>query len=55
MKTNGRVVCLYEPFVKARLASGLCQVDLAIEKVFPKTIRTKFPWAMHFPSSYVFQ
>lgn len=31
------------------------KVDLAIEKVFPKQIRTKFPWAMHFPSSYVFE
>jgi len=53
-----RVVCLCELFVKAALSCillALRQVDLAIEKVFPKTIRTKFPWAMHFPSSYVFQ
>eukprot|EP00434_Breviolum_minutum_P033859 symbB.v1.2.029958.t1/scaffold3328.1/size58959/3 len=43
-------------YMDPRITVAWCKkVDLAIEKVFPKTIRTKFPWAMHFPSSYVFQ
>merc|ERR1712166_558804 len=29
------------------------KVDLPIEVVFPRTVRTKFPWAMHFKSDYV--
>lgn len=43
-------------YMDPRITVAWCKkVDLAIEKVFPKTIRTKFPWAMHFPSSYVFE
>lgn len=38
-----------------RISVSWCKkVDLAIERVFPRTVRTKFPWAMHFKSSYQF-
>lgn len=43
-------------YMDPRITVAWCKkVDLSIEKVFPKTIRTKFPWAMHFPSSYCFE
>jgi len=42
-------------YMDPRITVAWCkQVDLAIERVFPRTIRTKFPWAMHFPSTYKF-
>jgi len=42
-------------YMDPRITVAFCKkADLAIEKVFPRTVRTKFPWAMHFPSSYVF-
>jgi DNA topoisomerase-1 len=42
-------------YMDPRISVSWCkQVDLAIERVFPRTVRTKFPWAMHFKSSYQF-
>jgi len=42
-------------YMDPRITVSWCkQVDLAIERVFPRTIRTKFPWAMHFKSTYRF-
>merc|ERR1712139_125368 len=42
-------------YMDPRITVAWCKtVDLAIEKVFPRTVRTKFPWAMHFPSTYQF-
>jgi DNA topoisomerase-1 len=42
-------------YMDPRITVAWCKkVDLAIERVFPRTTRTKFPWAMHFPSKYVF-
>merc|ERR1719293_483105 len=39
-------------YMDPRITVAWCkQVDLAIERVFPRTIRTKFPWAMHFKST----
>jgi hypothetical protein len=29
-------------------------VELPIEKVFPRTLRDKFPWAMGVPSEFKF-
>lgn len=43
-------------YMDPRITVSWCkQVDLAIEKVFPRTTRTKFPWAMHFKSTYRFE
>jgi len=43
-------------YMDPRITVAWCKkVDLAIERVFPKTVRTKFPWAMHFKSTYVFE
>lgn len=42
-------------YMDPRISVAWCKkVDLAIERVFPRTVRTKFPWAMHFKSTYVF-
>jgi len=42
-------------YMDPRISVAWCKkVDLAIERVFPRTVRTKFPWAMHFKSSYQF-
>mmetsp|Transcript_81742 Transcript_81742/g.263839 ORF Transcript_81742/g.263839 Transcript_81742/m.263839 type:complete len:191 (+) Transcript_81742:2-574(+) len=42
-------------YMDPRITVAFCKKsDLAIERVFPRTIRTKFPWAMHFPSTYEF-
>jgi DNA topoisomerase-1 len=42
-------------YMDPRISVSWCKkVDLAIERVFPRTVRTKFPWAMHFKSSYQF-
>uniref|UniRef100_A0A7S2QFU8 DNA topoisomerase I n=1 Tax=Zooxanthella nutricula TaxID=1333877 RepID=A0A7S2QFU8_9DINO len=42
-------------YMDPRITVAWCkQVDLAIERVFPRTVRTKFPWAMHFKSTYRF-
>merc|ERR1719382_570137 len=42
-------------YMDPRITVAWCkQVDLEIEKVFPRTTRTKFPWAMHFKSTYNF-
>mmetsp|Transcript_48719 Transcript_48719/g.86569 ORF Transcript_48719/g.86569 Transcript_48719/m.86569 type:complete len:382 (-) Transcript_48719:280-1425(-) len=42
-------------YMDPRITVAWCKkVDLAIEKVFPRTVRTKFPWAMHFKSHYQF-
>merc|ERR1719310_2671161 len=42
-------------YMDPRITVAWCKkVDLQIERVFPRTTRTKFPWAMHFPSKYVF-
>jgi DNA topoisomerase-1 len=42
-------------YMDPRITVAWCKkVDLSIERVFSRTIRTKFPWAMHFKSSYVF-
>lgn len=42
-------------YMDPRITVAWCkQVDLAIERVFPRTTRTKFPWAMHFKSTYRF-
>jgi len=42
-------------YMDPRITVSWCkQVDLSIERVFPRTIRTKFPWAMHFKSTYRF-
>jgi len=42
-------------YMDPRITVAWCKkVDLSIERVFPRTVRTKFPWAMHFPSTYKF-
>lgn len=42
-------------YMDPRISVAWCKkVDMPIEKIFPRTVRTKFPWAMHFKSSYVF-
>jgi len=42
-------------YMDPRITVAWCKkVDLSIERVFSRTIRTKFPWAMHFKSTYVF-
>jgi DNA topoisomerase-1 len=42
-------------YMDPRISVAFCKkVDLPIEKVFPRTVRTKFPWAMHFSSTYIF-
>jgi len=42
-------------YMDPRITVAWCKkVDLAIERVFPRTVRTKFPWAMHAPSKYLF-
>merc|ERR1712050_257021 len=42
-------------YMDPRITVAWCKkVDLAIERVFPRTVRTKFPWAMHFKSEYKF-
>jgi len=42
-------------YMDPRITVAWCKkVDLSIERVFSRTIRTKFPWAMHFKSSYLF-
>jgi len=42
-------------YMDPRITVAWCKkVDLAIEKAFPLTTRTKFPWAMHFTSQYAF-
>jgi DNA topoisomerase-1 len=42
-------------YMDPRITVSWCkQVDLSIERVFPRTVRTKFPWAMHFKSTYKF-
>jgi DNA topoisomerase-1 len=42
-------------YMDPRITVSWCKkVDLAIERVFPRTVRTKFPWAMHFKSVYQF-
>jgi len=42
-------------YMDPRITVSWCKkVDLAIERVFSRTIRTKFPWAMHFSSTYKF-
>merc|ERR1711920_51794 len=42
-------------YMDPRITVAWCKkVDLAIERVFPRTVRTKFPWAMHFKGSYQF-
>jgi DNA topoisomerase-1 len=42
-------------YMDPRITVAWCKkVDLAIERVFSRTIRTKFPWAMHFKSTYKF-
>jgi len=59
MKEDNKTVSLGTSkinYMDPRISVAWCKkVDLAIEKVFPRTARTKFPWAMHFPSSYLFQ
>eukprot|EP00747_Dinoflagellata_sp_TGD_P211247 gnl/TRDRNA2_/TRDRNA2_84451_c0_seq4.p1 gnl/TRDRNA2_/TRDRNA2_84451_c0~~gnl/TRDRNA2_/TRDRNA2_84451_c0_seq4.p1 ORF type:complete len:771 (+),score=215.04 gnl/TRDRNA2_/TRDRNA2_84451_c0_seq4:66-2378(+) len=42
-------------YMDPRITVSWCKkVGLAIERVFPRTLRTKFPWAMHFKSTYQF-
>jgi len=42
-------------YMDPRISVAWCKkVDLSIERVFPRTVRTKFPWAMHFKSTYEF-
>lgn len=42
-------------YMDPRITVAWCKkVDLSIERVFSRTIRTKFPWAMHFKSTYAF-
>jgi len=42
-------------YMDPRISVSWCKkVDLSIERVFPRTVRTKFPWAMHFKSTYCF-
>jgi len=59
MKEDNKTVALGTSkmnYMDPRITVAWCKkVDLAIEKVFPRTIRTKFPWAMHFPSTYEFK
>mmetsp|Transcript_71408 Transcript_71408/g.165125 ORF Transcript_71408/g.165125 Transcript_71408/m.165125 type:complete len:905 (+) Transcript_71408:58-2772(+) len=58
MKEENKTVSLTTSkvnYMDPRITVAWCKkVDLAIEKVFPRTVRTKFPWAMHFKSSYQF-
>mmetsp|Transcript_98783 Transcript_98783/g.274923 ORF Transcript_98783/g.274923 Transcript_98783/m.274923 type:complete len:762 (+) Transcript_98783:98-2383(+) len=58
MKEDNKTVSLSTSkvnYMDPRITVAWCKkVDLAIEKVFPRTVRTKFPWAMHFKSSYMF-
>jgi len=58
MKEDNKTVSLGTSkvnYMDPRITVAWCKkVDLQIEKVFPRTIRTKFPWAMHFKSSYLF-
>lgn len=43
-------------YMDPRISVAWCKkVDLAIERVFPRTVRSKFPWAMHFKSTYEFE
>jgi len=43
-------------YMDPRISVSWCKkVDLSIEVVFPRTVRTKFPWAMHFKSTYQFE
>jgi len=59
MKDDNKTVSLGTSkmnYMDPRISVGWCKkVDLAIEKVFPRTVRTKFPWAMHFPMTYDFK
>jgi DNA topoisomerase-1 len=42
-------------YMDPRISVAFCKrVDLPIEKVFAKTIRNKFPWAMHTKSDWMF-
>lgn len=42
-------------YMDPRITVAWCKMtDLAIEKVFPRMIMSKFPWAMHFKSTYRF-
>jgi len=58
MKEDNKTVSLGTSkvnYMDPRITVAWCKkVDLAIEKVFPRTVRTKFPWAMHFKSTYQF-
>lgn len=58
MKEDNKTVSLGTSkvnYMDPRITVAWCKkVDLAIEKVFPRTVRTKFPWAMHFKATYQF-
>ena len=42
-------------YMDPRISVAFCKKhELPIEKVFPGTVRTKFPWAMHAPMNYNF-
>jgi DNA topoisomerase I len=42
-------------YMDPRISVAFCKkFELPIEKVFPKTIRQKFPWAMHTKSTWLF-
>jgi DNA topoisomerase-1 len=42
-------------YMDPRITVAWCKkVELPIEKVFPKTLREKFPWAMGVPSTFAF-
>jgi DNA topoisomerase-1 len=42
-------------YMDPRISVAFCKrVDLPIERVFAKTIRNKFPWAMHTKSDWMF-
>jgi len=59
MKEDNKTVALGTSkmsYMDPRITVAWCKkVDLAIEKVFPRTVLSKFPWAMHFSSQYSFK
>lgn len=58
MKDDNKTVSLGTSkvnYMDPRISVAFCKKrELQIEKIFPKSTRIKFPWAMHFPSTYEF-
>lgn len=58
MKDDNKTVSLGTSkvnYMDPRISVAFCKKrELQIEKIFPKSTRIKFPWAMHFKSTYEF-